>query len=61
MSDAFRLFVERLENLDAGDFNWRLEKEAGNFEEAFLKLLDDDPDNKSNAPKVPVFDYRPKY
>ena len=61
MSDAFRMFVERLENVDAGDFNWRLEKEATNFEEAFLKLVDDDPENTSNAPKVPVFDYRPKY
>ena len=55
------MFVERLENVDAGDFNWRLEKEAANFEEAFLKLMDDDPENTSNAPKVPVFDYRPKY
>ena len=61
LSQEFRLFSDRLEHLEATDFNFRLEKEAQLFEEALLKLVEDSPDNKSNAPKVPVFDYRPKY
>jgi len=39
-----------------------LEKESLAFEEAFLQLFsDEDEENKSDAPRVPVFDYRPKY
>ena len=53
--------VDRLDNLDTQDFNFRLEKEADNFETLFLKLLEDVPENHTKAPKVPVFDFRPKY
>lgn len=55
------MFSDRLEHIEATDFNFRLEKESALFEEALLKLVEDSPDNTSNAPKVPVFDYRPKY
>lgn len=47
--------------MDTQDFNFRLEKEAQAFEEALLKLMEDTPENKANAPKVPVFDFRPTY
>lgn len=53
--------VDRLDNLDTQDFNFRLEKEADAFEAAFLKLLEDVPENQTKGPKVPVFDFRPKY
>ena len=39
ISAEFRAMVDRLDNLDTQDFNWRLEKEANAFEEAFMKLL----------------------
>ena len=58
MSAEFRNHVERLEALDTQDFNFRLEKEAAAFEANFFKLFEDS--NKSNAPKVPVFAFRPK-
>lgn len=62
LSTEFRNFVEKLENVDSADFNFRLEKESLAFEEAFLQLFsDEDEENKSDAPRVPVFDYRPKY
>jgi len=61
LSAEFRGLCERLENLDTQDFNFRLEKEAQAFEEALLKLMEDTPENKANAPKVPVFDFRPTY
>lgn len=50
-----------MDNLDTQDFNFRLEKEAEAFERNFLKLLADEPKNKTVGPKVPVFDFRPKY
>ena len=53
--------VDRLDNLDTQDFNFRLEKEAEAFEALFLKLVEDNPENQAKAPKVPVFDFRPKY
>lgn len=53
--------VDRLDNLDTQDFNFRLEKEADSFEALFLGLVEDKPENKCNGPKVPVFDFRPKY
>ena len=59
ISAEFRASNERLDNLDTQDFNFRLEKEATQFEDALLQLLSDD--SKSKAPKVPVFDFRPKY
>ena len=61
ISAEFRGMTERLENLDTQDFNFRLEKEAAAFEEAFLELLKDVPENKVKGPKVPIFDFRPKY
>ena len=61
LSAEFRGLCDRLENLDTQDFNFRLEKEAAAFEEALIKLMEDKPENESNAPKVPVFDFRPTY
>ena len=62
ISAEFRATVERLDNLDTQDFNFRLEKEAASFEDGILKLLADTPENaESKAPKVPLFDFRPKY
>ena len=61
ISAELRQSVDRLDNLDAQDFNFRLEKESHSFEENLLRLMEDKPDNKSKAPKVPVFDFRPKY
>ena len=31
--------VDRLDNLDTQDFNYRMEKEASAFEKAFIKLM----------------------
>ena len=59
MSAEFRQHVERLEAIDSQDFNFRLEKEALAFQNAFLKLFADEESNTSNAPKVPVFEFRP--
>ena len=62
LSAEFRASNDRLDNLDTQDFNFRLEKEAQAFEDALLKLLADTPENaETKAPKVPVFDFRPKY
>ena len=61
LSAEFRNYVERLENVDSADFNFRLEKESAEFESKFCALFEESAANKSNAPKVPVFDYRPKY
>ena len=62
LSAEFRQYCERLDNLDTQDFNFRLEKEATAFEEALLKLVADTPENAaSKLPKVPCFDFRPKY
>ena len=61
ISAEFRQTKDRLDDLDTQDFNFRLEKEAAAFEEAFLELLKDVPENEVKGPKVPVFDFRPKY
>ena len=62
ISAELRQFVERLDNLDTQDFNFRMEKEATAFEEALLKLMEDTPEKAHlKTPKVPVFDFRPKY
>lgn len=55
--------VDRLDNLDTSDFNWRLEKEAAAFEEAFINLMDTNVEEgaDTNTPQVPVFDFRVKY
>ena len=53
---------DRLEHLDTQDFNYRLEKEAETFEKNFLELLSEKPEYAElKTPKVPVFDFRPKY
>ena len=44
--------------MDATDFTFRLEKEAQQLEEKFVALFDEE--SESNAPKVPVFSYRPE-
>ena len=61
LSGELRNYVEKLEHVDSADFNFRLDKECALFEEAFFKLFEDSPENQTSAPKVPVFDYRPKY
>jgi len=62
ISAEFRALSDRLEHLDTQDFNYRLEKEAATFEENFMNLLSDKPEFASfKTPKVPVFDFRPKY
>lgn len=60
ISAEFRALNERMDGLDTQDFNFRLEKEAAAFEQAFLDLLGDTSEN-AKCPKVPVFDFRPKY
>ena len=74
ISAEFRVMVDRLDNLDTQDFNWRMEKEANAFEEAFMKLISIEQEDqaeeekediatveKANVPKVPIFDFRVKY
>ena len=63
ISAEFRASVNRLENLDTQDFNFRMEKEATAFEEAFIKLMDggEQGNAQTNVPQVPVFDFRVKY
>ena len=58
ISKEMRTVIEKLESIDGVDFAFRMEKEAAAFEEKFLKLFDEE--NQSNAPKVPVFAYRPE-
>ena len=60
LAAEFRQFVEKLEHIDPQDFNFRLEEEAMEFESKFTKLFEDVAENTSNAPKVPVFEYRPE-
>ena len=57
IANEFRSMSEKLESVDNSDFQFRMEKEAAAFEEKFIKLFSDESD--SNAPKVPVFSYRP--
>lgn len=59
IAKEFKDSVDRLEHIDQADFNFRLEKEAANFLSKFIALFSDDPQNTSNAPKVPVFEFRP--
>ena len=54
-----RSIVDRLEAIDQHEFLVSVEEEAVRFENAFLKLFEDSPNNDSNAPKVPVFDFKP--
>ena len=61
ISAEFRGMVDRLDNLDTQDFNFRLEKEANAFEELLIKLMDAQEGVETNAPQVPVFDFRVKY
>ena len=61
LSTEFRAFVDKLENVDSADFNFRMEKEAVAFEQLFYRLFESSEENQNSAPKVPVFDYRPKY
>lgn len=57
IGNEFRQQVEKLDSVDATDFNFRLEKEAHTFETKFLSLFSESSESK--APKVPVFSYRP--
>ena len=58
IGNEFRQLADKLDSVDATDFNFRLEKEAQAFEDKFLALFAED--SESNAPKVPVFSYRPE-
>ena len=57
IATEFRALSEKLESVDKSDFEFRMEKEAAAFEEKFVNLFADE--SNSNAPKVPVFSYRP--
>ena len=57
LAKEFKNAAEKLETVDQVDFNFRMEKEAAAFEEKFTRLFSED--SQSNAPKVPVFTYRP--
>ena len=57
LAKEFKATVEKLETVDNVDFAFRMEKEAHAFEAKFIKLFDEE--SNSNAPKVPVFSYRP--
>ena len=65
ISAEFRASVNRLDNLDTQDFNFRLEKEAAAFEMALVKLMDNGQKKDgvvyTNVPQVPIFDFRVKY
>lgn len=54
-----RGIIDRLEAIDQHEFLVAVEEEAVRFEAAFLKLFDESQTNDSNAPKVPVFDFKP--
>ena len=56
----FKRYIDRLEGIDLDDFNFRMEKEAVRFEDAFLKLFQEGNQN-STAPALPVFDYSPEH
>ena len=46
LSAEFRATVEKLDNLDTSDFNYRLEREAMAFEDALLKLMNVEIEDK---------------
>ena len=58
LGNEFRLLAEKLDSVDATDFSFRLEKESQQLEAKFIALFDEN--SESNAPKVPVFSYRPE-
>ena len=57
IAKEFKATVEKLDVVEYVDFIHDIEKQARQFEEKFIKLFDDA--SESNAPKVPVFAYRP--
>lgn len=57
IANEFRACTDKLDSVDGADFSFRMEKEAQAFEAKFISLFSYESD--SNAPKVPVFDYRP--
>ena len=52
---------EALQMLDLQEFNDKMELEAERFESAFVDLFRDAPDNTSDCPRVPIFDFRPEF
>lgn len=54
-----RGILDRLEAVEQSEFLQAVEREAVRFEKAFLELFIEDPDNNSDAPKVPIFDFSP--
>ena len=56
-----RAVIDRLDSITTHEMLQAVEAEGVRFEEAFIKLFDDSIDNDSEAPKVPVFDYRPMF
>ena len=57
IAKEFKPMVEKLDVVEFVDFIHDIEKQAKSFEEKFIKLFGEESD--SNAPKVPVFAYRP--
>ena len=57
IAKEFKATVEKLDVVEFVDFIHDIERQAKIFEDKFIKLFNDE--NESNAPKVPVFAYRP--
>jgi hypothetical protein len=49
--------IPQLESIDIAELEKVVEQEAQRFENAFIQLFRDAPDNESDAPKVPVFPF----
>jgi hypothetical protein len=54
-----RVIIDRLDAVTTHEMLQAVEEEAVRFEGAFIKLFEDSEANDSEAPKVPVFDFRP--
>ncbi len=57
----FQVSCEALHTLDINEFTDKMEQEAERIESEFVGLFRDDPENKSDCPRVPIFDYRPEF
>jgi len=47
--------IHLLDSIDLVELEDVVEEEAARFENAFIQLFSDNPENESEAPKVPVF------
>jgi hypothetical protein len=55
------MLCEALHVLDINEFNDKMEMEAERIESAFVDLFRESPDNLSECPRVPIFDFRPEF